>query len=81
MRNKIIRALLTVLALGLACAACGAGAQTGGGGRTDCEKQCDLGLMTCLEERVCLDLGGQKIPCMEECESELATCEQACGGR
>jgi hypothetical protein len=80
MRSFILRAALAALALALPAAACGP-KPAAGTGRTDCQKQCDLEVMTCLETRVCLDLGGQKIPCMEECQAGLAECEQACDGR
>jgi hypothetical protein len=80
MSNDIVRTLV-VLALGLLSFACGPRAAPNSGGRTDCEEQCDLEVMRCLETRVCLEAGGQKVPCMEECQAELGACEQACGGR
>ncbi len=80
MRSEIVRAVIAAVALALSAVACGPkpAANTG---RTDCENQCDLEVMRCLETRVCLDATGQKVPCMEECQVELGSCEQACGGR
>ena len=81
MWKQIVPALIVALALGLPAAACGPKAAASSTGRSDCEKQCDLEVMRCFEDRVCLDLDGQKVPCMEECQVDLAACQQACGGR
>jgi hypothetical protein len=80
MRSESLRVAIVALALGLLAPGCGPKPAVSTG-RTDCETRCDLQVMGCLEDRVCLDPTGQKIPCMEECQTDLAACEQACGGR
>lgn len=81
MCNRIASVLFVAVVFGLFAVACGARKAAPADGQTDCEKQCDLAVMQCLETRVCLEAGGQKVPCMEECQAELGACQQACGGR
>ena len=79
MWKRTARVLLASTAIALFACACGPKAAPKAG-RTDCENQCDLEVMRCLETRVCLEAGGQKVPCMDECQAELGACEQACDG-
>ena len=81
MRSEIARAVVLALALSLSLSACGLGAKNTKAGRADCEKQCDIEMMNCLETRTCTDLGGHREPCLAECQTELFRCEQTCGDK
>jgi len=78
MPSTIVRTMVLAATLSLPHVACGPAAAPRTG-PTDCEKECDLELMRCLETRICISLGGQRDPCLEECQAELADCTRACG--
>jgi hypothetical protein len=70
----LVLALFTALFL---ASGCGSAVQQSAASN-ECLKDCNVALMTCLEESICLTMDGDQVPCQAECDAKYEECLDQC---